>query len=476
MEQNNNSEGYMLRAIVSWAKDNVDPRLYKRIFTDEFTHIFTYLERHENANAIRPRPENVLSAFGPVSFNSLKVIILGQDPYPSDHASGMAFSSDLPSLPPSLKNIFGCLIEQGLIDSMPKSANLRGWAQQGVLLLNTALTVNIDKGRNSHSVLWRNYTRELIARLCQDKHKPMCFMLWGQKAIDYSDVIKRNSKYAEHKIFTWRHPSPMANSMPRQSPEHFINCQNFKETNLFLAQTGRKPIDWSNTTGIMPLYIATDGACSGNGTPKGKCSAACLVYEHDMVANLWHRVSNLLAGSVSNEEAPPSANSRNKAATKLSKDKFKAKHARAVNVAGVGTNNIGELWGLIFAFDYVIENHRQICRDYSELYIITDSQYCIKALIYDDVTAKKQNVKANRQLVHTLIDKYEEMKALLTRARFKFTIDHQRGHDKLSQIGLRDIGELRILGQVPHEYIKWLGILNADLAATSALADLRNNA
>lgn len=169
-------------------------------------------------------------------YEELKVVIIGQDPYFTEGtAHGLAFSC-MGKIPPSLKNIYKCLVKTGCLDYMPESADLTRWAKQGVLLINGALTTRLGEAK-AHAKQWAPYVRLLIETISQDfenDDRQLIFMLWGGFAQGYEDVI---SDY--HHIMKWAHPSPLAQG--RLSPsKKFVRCDHFKKANELLAE----PIDW----------------------------------------------------------------------------------------------------------------------------------------------------------------------------------------------------------------------------------------
>lgn len=184
---------------------------------------------------VYPSSENVLRAFSLCDPIDLKVVILGQDPYHTPNmAVGLAFgvpnSISEKQLPPSLKTI---------IKEVKRSTNdyngqndLVNWATQGVLLLNTALTVR--KGEpNSHSFLWKDFTKEVIINIDKEFDN-LIFMLWGKHAQYYSKQIN----HAKHYILTAGHPSPL------NTKDVFANCDHFNKANEILKQDGKTQIKW----------------------------------------------------------------------------------------------------------------------------------------------------------------------------------------------------------------------------------------
>ena len=183
---------------------------------------------------IYPDMYDIFNALRYTSFTDAKVVILGQDPYHGvGQAHGLCFSVKKGvEPPPSLKNIYKELnSELGL--NIPSHGELTKWAKQGVLLLNTVLTVR-EASPNSHKNCgWEIFTDAVIKRL-NDREKPIVFLLWGANARAKTALITNPN----HKIFTCAHPSPLS------AYNGFFGCGHFAKTNEFLKSIGETPIDW----------------------------------------------------------------------------------------------------------------------------------------------------------------------------------------------------------------------------------------
>lgn len=185
------------------------------------------------------------------------VVIVAQDPYPGDgDATGMAFSTT-GTVPPSLKNIYKCLLAHKLIPSIPTSGNLTHWAEQGVLLLNRSLTTIVGKS-NIHAKLWDSYTTGLVKTL--NRSAPRIYMLWGNDAQKLSKYIRE-----PHIVLKWAHPSPLG-----QLKQKFIECDHFVTANDLLKKLGHKQIDWVTVVDEVKKrfkfddrthVVFTDGSC-----------------------------------------------------------------------------------------------------------------------------------------------------------------------------------------------------------------------
>lgn len=173
---------------------------------------------------------------------NIKIVILGQDPYHgAGQANGLAFSVHKGcSVPPSLRNIYREL-ERSFPDfCAPSHGCLDKWAERGVLLLNTTLTVESGKAGSHLNVGWTWFTNHIISQLSENL-KACCFMLWGAKAIDKVNFINAT----KHLILKSQHPSPLAQQSSRPSQHSkFIGNNHFVEANRFLASKGLEPICW----------------------------------------------------------------------------------------------------------------------------------------------------------------------------------------------------------------------------------------
>jgi len=162
----------------------------------------------------------------------VKVVMVGQDPYHDHHqAHGLSFSVEQGIFPPSLKNIFKEL-SSDLNIAYPKSGNLTHWAKQGVLLLNTVLTVEAHKPLSHKGIGWEKFTLEVIKKLNEKEH--VVFILWGAHAQKLIPIIDTH----KHHIIKSVHPSPLS------SYRGFFGSKPFSQTNQYLKQNGLKEIEW----------------------------------------------------------------------------------------------------------------------------------------------------------------------------------------------------------------------------------------
>ena len=192
----------------------------------------------QHAVVYPPQPLRALELCGP---ESLQVVILGQDPYhgPSQ-AEGLAFSvASGVKVPPSLRNIFKEL-QRSLGLPVPDDGSLVRWARQGVLLLNTSLTVEEGRAASHARWGWENLTDALVG-LVAARHQPTVFMLWGGHAQAKRGLIERAAPEGRHLVLEANHPSPLSALRP---PQPFIGCDHFVQAQRFLQSKGLQTVDW----------------------------------------------------------------------------------------------------------------------------------------------------------------------------------------------------------------------------------------
>lgn len=213
-------------------------RSWYNLLKDEFSkQYFLDLQeflRNEYTNyTIYPEEKNIFNALNSIPFDKVKVVIIGQDPYHEPRqAQGMSFSvpEDV-DIPPSLVNIMR-EIESDLGVKCYDNGNLSRWAKQGVLLLNTVLTVRKGMANSHKDKGWEKLTRKIIELLGQRK-EPIVFLLWGSYAQSYQDLIA-----PWHLVLKAPHPSPLS------AYRGFFGCKHFSKCNQFLIEHGQTPIDW----------------------------------------------------------------------------------------------------------------------------------------------------------------------------------------------------------------------------------------
>ena len=200
-----------------------------------FKSILQFLLQEKAAGkTIYPAQEDLFSAFRETPYEQVKVVILGQDPYHGPgQAHGLSFSVK-PGVkpPPSLRNVFQEL-KNDLNIAIPQHGCLQQWASQGVLLLNTSLSVEAAKPQSHANIGWATFTDAVIDKLNQHP-QPLVFLLWGAHAINKGSRINQQN----HLVLTAAHPSPFS------AHRGFLGCQHFSRANAFLISKGREPIQW----------------------------------------------------------------------------------------------------------------------------------------------------------------------------------------------------------------------------------------
>ncbi len=200
-----------------------------------FHNFMNIVKEKYKENTCFPEYNNIFNALKLTPYSKVKVVILGQDPYHGvGEAHGLSFSvQDGIKKPPSLKNIFKELHDDLGFDE-PESGNLEKWAKEGVLLLNSVLTVEKDKAASHKDLGWNLFTDHII-KLLNQKETPIVFILWGNFARS-KKVFITNKK---HLVLESVHPSPFS------VYNGFFGSKPFSKTNNFLIETGQTPIDWN---------------------------------------------------------------------------------------------------------------------------------------------------------------------------------------------------------------------------------------
>ena len=200
-----------------------------------YRELYKFVKEEYNTHVIYPPSEDIFNAFHFTPLSEVKVLLLGQDPYHNEHqAHGLSFSvlPEQKDIPPSLQNIYkelnsdlGCYI--------PNNGYLEKWARQGVLLLNTVLTVRAHQANSHQGKGWEQFT-DAIIRAVNEQDRPIVYFLWGRPAQNKISMLN-NSK---HLILKAPHPSPLS------AYRGFFGCKHFSQANEFLKEHGIEPIDW----------------------------------------------------------------------------------------------------------------------------------------------------------------------------------------------------------------------------------------
>lgn len=212
---------------------------WMKILEDElekpyFTMLMRSLEKKYEEEIIYPKKEDVFKAFRLTPYDEVKVVILGQDPYHGkNQAEGLAFSVERGQrIPPSLLNIYKEL-ESDLNIARPDHGSLTAWAKEGVLLLNTVLTVKKGEANSHKKSGWETFTDEVIRALGR-RADPVVFILWGNHAKEKIRLIP-----GHHKIITSAHPSPLS------ARRGFFGSRPFSKANSYLLEMGKTPVRWN---------------------------------------------------------------------------------------------------------------------------------------------------------------------------------------------------------------------------------------
>ncbi len=213
----------------SW-KDVLQPEFDKPYF-EELTK---FVKKEYQEKTIFPPASRIFAAFNETPFESVKVIILGQDPYHGvAQANGLSFSvSDGIRTPPSLQNIYK-EIQSDLKKNPPESGNLERWSRQGVLLLNATLTVESGKPGSHQNKGWEQFT-DAVVKILNEKKQNVVFILWGAYAQKKGEHIDR----AKHLVIESAHPSPFS------ADKGFFGSRPFSQTNAYLVMHDVEPIEW----------------------------------------------------------------------------------------------------------------------------------------------------------------------------------------------------------------------------------------
>lgn len=215
---------------------------WKNVLNDEFEkpyfqHLISQVKSayHNHPNAIFPKGSQIFRAFDLCPIGEVRVVILGQDPYPTrGHAHGLCFSveSNVRPLPKSLQNIFKEMKEDLGVE-IPVHGDLSHWANQGVLLLNSVLTVQEGLANSHKDYGWQIFTDKVIQTV-SDKCENVVFILWGASAISKTVLIDQS----RHKILSSVHPSPLS------AHRGFFGSKPFSSTNAYLKLVGKREINW----------------------------------------------------------------------------------------------------------------------------------------------------------------------------------------------------------------------------------------
>lgn len=200
-----------------------------------YKELYQFVRNEYDTHVIYPPSDDIFNAFHLTPLSKVKVLILGQDPYHGAHqAHGLCFSvlPDQPELPPSLQNIYKEL-QDDLGCEIRNNGYLKKWAEQGVLMLNTVLTVRAHQAGSHQGKGWEQFT-DAIIQAVNAQDRPVVYLLWGKPAQSKIPMLTN----PKHLILKAPHPSPLS------AYRGFFGCRHFSQTNAFLKENGVEPIDW----------------------------------------------------------------------------------------------------------------------------------------------------------------------------------------------------------------------------------------
>lgn len=203
--------------------------------TDEFKKLWDFVQKEYRSKVIFPEQKNIFKALLTTSPDKVSVVIIGQDPYhQAAQAHGLSFSvpNGIP-IPPSLKNIYKEIESDIEINKDFSNGNLESWADQGLLLLNSVLTVEKNNPGSHANIGWEKFTDYVIQKISEEQEN-IVFLLWGNYAKKKGSIIDRT----KHLVLESSHPSPLG------AYRGFIGCKHFSKTNEYLKENNRKEIIW----------------------------------------------------------------------------------------------------------------------------------------------------------------------------------------------------------------------------------------
>jgi uracil-DNA glycosylase len=216
----------------------ISPSWYEKLKAEfekpYFVELTEFVREDVKNYTVYPSGSLIFNAFEKCSFEDVKVVLIGQDPYHGPgQANGLCFSvNDGVKFPPSLVNIFK-EIKSDIGQDFPASGNLERWAEQGVLLLNATLTVRADTPGSHQKRGWEQFTDEVI-RVVSEQKEEVVFLLWGAYAQKKGEIIDAS----KHLVLKSAHPSPFS------ADKGFFGNKHFSKTNTYLVSKGKNPIQW----------------------------------------------------------------------------------------------------------------------------------------------------------------------------------------------------------------------------------------
>ncbi len=351
---------------------------------------------------LTPPISKIMRAFELCPLNKVKVVICGQDVYHTPGAAnGLSFSSNN-GVQPSLRNIYKCLVNQKLIDKEPTHGDLSSWAEQGVLLINSALTTLIGKA-NAHASIWVDYTDAIIEYLGDVDRDPIVFILLGLFAQKKAKLISGQ----HHHILMWGHPSPLASQNRTNNADAFINCNVFSMANSCLPT----PINWNSISSVVAPSPVKKTKTKAKPTIIGE--KLPISFEPGSKNVMW-----IFTDGSANNNGSQSAS----ATWGIYMTNSDYHQSLSGKVTGKQSNNTGELAAIIEAGKEClrqIENPSAKLSSLSAVAIVSDSEYAINSIM------GTYNGKLNPDLITEGRSVFGKLASLKTTY-----FHHVRGHGK----------------------------------------------
>lgn len=200
-----------------------------------YKELYEFVKQEYSTRVIYPPADDIFTALHLTPLKDVKVLVLGQDPYHNDRqAHGLSFSvlPEQKEIPPSLQNIYKEL-QDDLGCDIPNNGYLEKWARQGVLMLNTVLTVRAHQANSHQGKGWERFTDAILEKV-NEQDRPVVYLLWGRPAQNKIPMLNN----PKHLILKAPHPSPLS------AYRGFFGCRHFSQANEFLTANGAEPIDW----------------------------------------------------------------------------------------------------------------------------------------------------------------------------------------------------------------------------------------
>ncbi|MCK9607811.1 MAG: hypothetical protein M0R33_15315 [Methylomonas sp.] len=400
-----------------------------------------------NSAQFAPAVGNILAAFRAIeSPENVRIVILGQDPYPNDTAMGLAFGvkSGMP-IPPSLRMIYNCLLKKSLIPAIPQSGDLMPLARQGVLLLNTALTTRKTQSA-AHVTFWHPFTEAFLSKFSTINHDCI-YLLFGTKAQEFESYL---INVPIGLVLSWGHPSPLnRDNQSPDNPRSFVNCTCFSRANELLISKGYAAVDW-DISHQQPVLANVASDCAPSATddaPSAPANTAehLLAIESPTIAPFTcvtgkyddSKFAGFAGQNFIFTDGSASKNGRKNCVSAYACIVVTNKHAvyeTAKVVPGdAQSNNRGELLAIFAALNWIIENADEIA---GEVIIVSDSRYSIQCIsVWGDkwlADASKAEDKKNLDIIMPAIRLRNKIRDELN---IKLTFHHIDSHQPAPSSG-----------------------------------------